>query len=107
MSLQVVANPESDVAVAVCALEAHGIPHLVHGGAFGSILPGVQIAHDNARRIMVPEAFVEEALQALAELAPPASPLVVPTPPASAPRTLRMVLETFLLGWFVPKRDAR
>jgi hypothetical protein len=108
MSLHVVACPEveSDVALAICALQAHNIPHLVHGGAMGTLLPGPQIAHLNARRIMVPEAFVEEARQVLAELAPPPAPRATPARVA-APSKLRIVLETFLLGWFVPRRDER
>ena len=108
MGLQVVASPEteSEIALAVCVLQAHGIPFLVHGGAFGALLPGPQIPAYNARRIMVPAAFADEAMQVLGELAP-ARAVVSPAPSSngSAPTMLRMLLETFLLGWFVPRRD--
>jgi hypothetical protein len=105
MTLEVVACPEyeSDLALAVCVLEAHGIPHFVHGGAFGALWPGPQIATWNTRRILVPAPLAEEAREALAELA--ALPVAAPEPAhVAAPHFLRLVLETFLLGWFVPRR---
>lgn len=107
MGLQVVASPEteSDVALAVCALQAHNIPFLVHGGAFGSLLPGPQIPGYNARRIMVPTPFVDEALQALAEVAPPRAVDAAAQPRGNGPTTLRMLLEALLFVWFVPRRD--
>lgn len=105
MSLQVVACPESesDLALAVCLLEAHGIPHLVHGGAFGALLPGPPIAGWNARRIMVPAAFVEEARHLLADVV--VVPLASEPESAPAPGTLRKALEAWLPAWFAPKRD--
>jgi hypothetical protein len=109
MGLQVVACPEceSDVALAICALQAHGIPYLVHNGAFGALWPGPQIHAYNARRIMVPTPFAEEARQVLAEMAPPrlVDAAAAAAPRGSGPTTLRLLLEAFLLGWFVPRRD--
>ena len=106
MGLQVVAIPEteSDLALAVCVLQAHAIPHFVHGGAFGALWPGLQIAAYNARCIMVPAALAEEAAELLAELAPPP---VAPSTTASAPaaHAWRNLLEVLLAGWFVPRRD--
>jgi hypothetical protein len=69
MSLEVVASPESesDLAFALCALDAHGIPHFVHGGAFGALWPGPQITPWNGRRILVPAPLADEARQVLAQ----------------------------------------
>ncbi len=102
MSLVVVARPqsESELSVMLCALEAQGVHFFVQGGGFGSLYPGPQIAACNARRIMVPEAEVAAANEALA-------PLVRPEPDAQyhwpgAASILRMVVEFCLFGWFVP-----
>jgi hypothetical protein len=118
MGLEVVAVPEteSELALAVCVLQAHAIPHFVHGGAFGALWPGLQIAAYNARCIMVPAVFTEEAREALADLVcgsrysgdalPAASAADHPDASASPSRhAWRNLLEVLLAGWFVPRRD--
>ena len=108
MTLSVVASPEaeSDLVVILSLLEAEGIPFFVHGGGVGGLFPGLQINAVNARRVMVPTEYAERAFQALAVL-PTAS---VPEPMPVASRiadAIRMLVEFFCMGVFVPRRDAR
>jgi hypothetical protein len=103
MSLVTVAYPqfESHVALIVSALDAAGIPHHVQGAGLGSLLPGLQIASYNQRKVLVPETCAEDAVAVIAELG-----LDAPPPDAEAvPRARdkwRNVLEFLLLGWIVP-----
>lgn len=88
-----------------CALEARGLHFFVQGGGFGSLWPGPQISAYNARRIMVPDAEVPMAREALA-------PLIQPEPDVQYhwPGLLgifRMIAEFFLFGWFVPGKRNR
>lgn len=103
MTLVRIANPESepDVALICSALQAAGIPHFVHGGAMGGLLPGLQIASYNTRSVMVPESSVEFAREIMASLH--FSSAVATTTQARGGR-LRLALETLLFGWFVPSR---
>ncbi|HET8554500.1 MAG TPA: hypothetical protein VFL78_06715 [Rhodanobacteraceae bacterium] len=107
MGLVVVACPqsESELAVMQCALEARGVHFFVQGGGFGSLWPGPQISAYNARRIMVPSSEVSVAREALA-------PLIQPEPDVPYHRPgflgiLRMIVEFFLFGWFVPGKRKR
>lgn len=74
MSLIAIAYPqsESELAVMLCALEAHGIKAFVHGGGIGSLCPGPQIPWFNTRRIMVSSADVADAQKALSVFSQPA-----------------------------------
>jgi len=63
-----VATPqtESELAVMVSLLDAHGIQHYVHNQGFGGLYPGMQMDLYNARRLMVPADHAAEALDLLA-----------------------------------------
>ncbi len=45
-----------------CMLFAYDIPHYVHNRSFGGLYPGMQIPLYNVRRVMVPVAYAEEAM---------------------------------------------
>jgi hypothetical protein len=92
---------ESELAIALAILEAHGIERFVHGQYFGSLLPGLQIESYNTRTIMVPEERAEEAREALAESSPNDEPAAAP-PSMRFRDKARVVLEAVLCGWFVP-----
>ena len=104
MSLVAIASSqtESELSVMLCTLEAHGIRAFVQGGGFGSLFPGPQVASYNARRIMVSSSDVPKAIEALAVFSQP-EPISKPT--HHRPRLsniLRMVIELFMFGWFIP-----
>lgn len=101
MPLVRVASPESepDVALITSALQAADIPHFVHGGGMGGLLPGLQIGSYNTRSVMVPESCAEFACEIIASLH--LSATASPTTQARGGR-LRLALETLLFGWFVP-----
>jgi hypothetical protein len=102
MDLVPIAEPqsESELAVMLSLLEADNIPAFVQGGGIGGLLPGPQIGSYNTRRIVVPGSCEEQARAALVVLLRPNDE---PAPPTTSWRDkLRMFLEAFLLGWFVP-----
>ena len=111
MDLVAVAEPqsESELAVMLSLLEADNLPAFVHGGGIGGLLPGPQIGSYNTRRIMVPGSCEEKARAALAVLSKPDSESALQT--TSWRDRLRMFLECFFLGWFIPagsvRRDAK
>lgn len=53
---------ESELSVMECMLIAHDIPHYVHNRSFGGLYPGLQIPLYNVRKVMVPLAYAEEAI---------------------------------------------
>ncbi len=95
---------ESEVLVAASMLEAHGIPAFIHNRGIGSILPGVQINAYNTQSIMVPEENVPDALELLAQLT--AQPRAAVSPMRLRDK-VRVLLEGFLCGWFVPGSRSR
>jgi hypothetical protein len=105
MSLVRVASPESepDVALITSALQAADIPHFVHGGGIGGLLPGLQIGGYNTKSVMVPASCAEFACEVIASLH--LSTTAVRTAQARGGK-LRLALETLLFGWFVPSRQA-
>ena len=70
MSLVAVATPETEslAAVMVSLLEANGIPYVVRGGGFASMLPGLQIGRLPSRAILVPEEEARHAREVLSVL---------------------------------------
>ena len=102
MSLAVVAEPqtESELAVALCVLEAAGIPAFVSAG-FGSAYPGPQIPGYNARRVLVPSVCRDEAVAALHVLQPS-----LPSRTRWHDR-VKIVIEYLLFGWFFPRDRSR
>lgn len=106
MALVAILQPEteSELAIALAILEAHGIESFVHGRYFGSLLPGLQVESFNTRTIMVPEERAEEAGEALAGPSPTSEPPAAP-PSMRLRDKVRVVLEAVLLGWFVPGRQ--
>ena len=103
MSLVAVASPqnESELAVMLCLLEANNIPAYVQNNGYGGLLPGPQINIYNARRIMVPGPCEQEALETLKVLVPTAQEQQTAMRPRARDK-LRMVLEFFFLGWWIP-----
>jgi len=57
-----VPRSESELSVMECMLSAHEIPHYVHNRGFGGLYPGMQVPLYNVRRVMVPVAYAEEAI---------------------------------------------
>jgi hypothetical protein len=116
VALCLIATPESEaeLSLLLCELESRDIPVFVQNAGFGGLFPGPSIASYNARRVMVPEDFVEAAQDALQDLAQSthaldddandvetASSASLPSRSASA---LRMVVEFLWFGWFMPRR---
>ena len=102
MSLALLAEPQSasELAVMLCELEAHGIPAFVDGGHFASLFPGPQIPFYNTRRVMVPSSRLDDALEALRIFSEIPAVGSSSLPPLR--HRLRIVLETFFSGWFIP-----
>jgi hypothetical protein len=103
-----VATPqtESELAVMVSLLEAHGIQHYVHNQSFGDLYPGMQMDLYNARRVMVPSDRAAEALDLLAVFSHRSA-----SSDAEERMTLtdklRVVIETFVFGWSFPSKRNR
>ena len=108
MSLVSVAEPqsESELSVMLSLLEANNIPAFVQNGGFGGLLPGPQINIYNARRLMVPGECANEAREILSVLAEPAEEPLLPSKTSGLDK-LRMFLEFFFLGWFIPGHRQR
>jgi len=103
-----VAEPqtESELSVMLSLLEANEIPAYVQNGGFGGLLPGPQIDIYNVRRIMVPSERASVARDVLSVLAKPAEEPLLPAK-TSLRDKLRMFLEFFFLGWFIPGHRRR
>jgi hypothetical protein len=108
MSLVAIAEPqsESELSVMLSLLEVNSIPAFVQNHGLGGLIPGPQIASYNARRIMVPSEYAEQARDALAVLAVLGDEPLVPAEYSAADR-LRMFLEFLFLGWFIPGHRQR
>ena len=103
-----VATPqtESELAVMVSLLDAHGIQYYVHNQGFGGLYPGMQMDLYNARRLMVPADHAAEALDLLAVFSRPS------TTPETDDRMvladkLWVAIETFVFGWSFPSKRNR
>ena len=103
MGLVSVAEPqtESELSVMLSLLEANNIPAFVQNGGFGGLLPGPQISIYNARQLMVPAECANEARDILSVLAKPTEEPLLPAKTSFLDK-LRMFLEFFFLGWFIP-----
>jgi hypothetical protein len=101
-----VATPqnESELAVMVSMLEAHGIQHYVHNQGFGGLYPGMQINLYNDRRIMVAIDQVAEACELLSVFLqrPELDPAIEEK--MTLKDKLRVVLETCMFGWSFPSK---
>lgn len=108
MALVAILQPqtETELAIALSILEAHGIETFVHGQHFGSLFPGLQIESYNTRTVMVPEECANEAREALAESPTSGSPSAETLQMPVLDR-VRVVLEAVLFGWFVPGGRSR
>jgi len=106
MTLVRIAVPETEphLALMTSALQSAGIPYFVHGANLGSLFPGLTINSYNSRALMVPEGAVEEALQVLGDLH--FSHAEERSTPARG-GWLRLLVEAFFFGWFVPSRRPR
>lgn len=100
-----VAKPqtESELAVMVSLLEAHGIPHFVHNRGFGGLYPGMQIELYNVRRLMVAENYEREAFELLSVFSQPSTEHIVEERLTIWDR-LRVVVETLLFSWSFPQK---
>lgn len=103
-----VATPqtESELAVMVSLLEAHGIRHYVHNQSFGGLYPGMQMDLYNARRLMVPAGQAAEALELLSVFSHQSTASDTDEKMTLADK-LRVVIETFVFGWSFPSKRNR
>lgn len=76
MTLVAIASPSSEPerAAMVSLLDANGIPCLVRGGNFASLLPGLAIGSAETATLMVPESEAARARELLAVFAEPTEP---------------------------------
>lgn len=97
---------EPEVAVLRSILDDAGIPYHVHNDTFGSMVAGPLIAHYNGKRILVPEAGIDEARALLADLDRQAASRSRPAPARryALGDKVRMVCEFLIFGWFMPGR---
>ncbi len=100
-----VATPqtESELAVMVSLLEAHGIQHYVHNQGFGGLYPGMQIELYNARRLMVPADQATDARELLSVFSIQ-SPTTATDEKMSVTDKLRVLFETCIFGWSFPRK---
>jgi len=96
---------ESEAIVIVGMLEAHEIPVFVHGKHISSLIPGPPINGYNTQTIMVPEAFVEDALELLKEFRSEETEYEAIALTASD--KFRVFIEWLFCGWHVPFRKER
>jgi len=93
----------ADLVVAESILAAEDIPYFVHNRHFGGLKPGVQIELYNVMTVMVPEAELLSAREALAVLSTPE----LESPRPSPKHILRMVIESLCFAWFIPAKGQR
>lgn len=103
-----VATPqtESELAVMVSLLDAHGIRHYVHNQGFGGLYPGMQVELYNVRRLMVPAGHAAEALDLLAVFSRQSTASEADDRMTLADK-LRVAIETFVFGWSFPSKRSR
>lgn len=103
-----VATPqtESELAVMVSLLDAHGIQHYVHNRGFGGLYPGMQMELYNTRRLMVPADHAAEARDLLAVFSRQSTTSDADDRMTLADK-LRVVIETFVFGWSFPSKRHR
>ena len=103
---------ETELALAVSALEAHGIPYFVHNNGFGGLYPGMQVSLYNVRTVMVPASAWAQARDVLDQFLvndPSGTGEDAPLPdrkPTLFTR-LRLLLELLAGGWCVPRKEKR
>ena len=88
-----------ELALVLCLLDAHGIPHFVHNLYFGGLYPGCQFDLYNLRRVYVPAEGASYARQLLEDFFPG---LGTTQYEMSERDMLRVVVEGLLGGWFIP-----
>jgi hypothetical protein len=88
------------LALVICLLEAYGVPHFVHNFYLGGLFPACpEIDIYNLRRVYVPAEMGPYARQLLEDF----FPSLEATPYEMSGRDkLRVVLEGFVGGWFIP-----
>jgi len=90
----------ADLAVAMCLLDAFGLPYFVHNLHFGGLYPAALVDLYILRRIFVPRERAVDARQLLDDFLPGLEVAPYHLSPADK---VRVVVEFFLLGgWFVP-----
>lgn len=104
---------EAELALAVGALEAHGIPYFVHNNGFGGLYPGMQVNLYNVRTIMVPASVLPEARDVLNQfLVSDLNSTSEGEPPLQDQKPtlltkLRLLIELLAGGWCVPRKVKR
>ena len=82
-------------------LQSSEIPFHIVGENFGSLYPGMQIASYNERRFLVPQEYLEEAIELIQALRAeePTSKEAIVQEDLTIGSKIRIVLETLLFGW--------
>lgn len=97
---------ESELAVMVSTLDAHGIPHFVLNRGFGGLYPGMKVQLINGQRIMVPSDHAAEARELLSVFDPPPMDFEAEVKLTWKDR-LRVIAELLIGGWSVPVKRKR
>jgi hypothetical protein len=87
-----------ELAILIGLLEREEIPYFIFGQYLGSLLPGLQIAAYNERRIMVPKPYIEEAIEIIEEFR---RIDVRMEQTYTLTSKIRMVFEALFFGWFI------
>jgi hypothetical protein len=99
MALIYIPDGAWELALVICLLDAYSIPWFVHNHYFGGLYPGCQFDLYNMRRVYVPSERASYARQLIEDFFPGLGTAQIEM---SGPDKLRLVVEAFLGGWFVP-----
>ena len=95
---------EMELALLVGLLQREEIPYYIFGQYLGAILPGIQIPAYNERKLMVPEAYAEKAIEIVAEFRRHDGRTEQTYTLTSK---IRMIAEAIFFGWFIPGGDKK
>ncbi len=95
---------EIDLALIKGILDGEGIPYFVHNEHFGSLKVGPQIPLFNQKTLMVDDRYKDHAASVIKNFLENTKPETARASGGSWPDKIRVIMEAFICGWFMPGR---